>query len=298
MRIGVIINPASGPRDALRLRQRVEALGARSNATLIIRIREQHSRIESLAQELAPDVDMLGLVGGDGSLNGVVNGVMTSRRPEVPVFFLPAGRGKDAARSLASWDIQRLDNRTLEHRKVKVDVGVVQTPGNGPRYFINESSIGIGAFAARSASRLPRWLGTTSYLLGTAHGLLHERSFTARLQVEGVGMVELRRCHHITVANGRYFGGGLQIAPQADARDGLLDIVTVADTGAIEIARALPRLFRATHLNHSAVRFWQAKDVAIETDVPVMIESDGEQWATTPARFSVLNRALTWVEPK
>ena len=298
MRVGVIINPKAGARDALRLRHHIEGLGAHSSATLVVRVHDRHSRIESLAQALAPDVDMLAILGGDGSLNGVVNGIMTSSRPDVPLLFLPAGRGKDAARTLPSWDVKQLDRCLVDHRLVKIDVGTIHTPGNEPRYFINETSIGIGAFAAKSASTLPRQLGTSSYLIGTMHGLIQERPFNAHLDIDGVGVVELNRCHHITIANGRYFGGGLQIAPQADVGDGLLDIVAVADTGALEIARALPRLFRATHLTHPAVRFWQSARVSIQTDGPSLIESDGEQWATTPAQFSVLNHALTWVEPQ
>jgi diacylglycerol kinase family enzyme len=263
-----------------------------------LRVHDRLERIESIAQVLAPDVDMIGVVGGDGSLNGVINGVLASTRPDVPICFLPAGRGKDAARTLPSWDINQLDQRSLAHRLMRVDVGVAETPDGERRYFINESSVGIGAFAARSASHLPRLLGTGSYLIGTVHGLIHERPFTAMLEIDGVGTVELPRCHHITIANGRYFGGGLQIAPQADARDGLLDIVAVADASAMEIARALPRLFRATHLTHRAVHHWQATGVSVITDRPALVESDGEQWGSSPIHFSVIKHALTWVEPQ
>jgi diacylglycerol kinase family enzyme len=298
MRIGVIINPKAGARDALRLRKRVEDLCERSEAELVLRVHDRLERIESVAQALAPDVDMIGVVGGDGTLNGVVNGVMTSERPDLPIGFLPAGRGKDAARTLPSWDIHHLDRRTLAHRLMKIDVGVARTPDGECKHFVNESSIGIGAFAARSACRLPRGLGTGAYLVGTVHGLMQERPFTAMLDIEGVGPLELPRCHHITIANGRYFGGGLQIAPRADARDGLLDIVAVADASAPEIARALPRLLRATHLAHRTVHHWQAAGVSVVTDRPALIESDGEQWGDSPANFSVMKHALTWVEPQ
>jgi YegS/Rv2252/BmrU family lipid kinase len=297
MRIGIIINPGAGRRDARGLLYRVEALAARSGTELVTRVCSRLERIESIAHSLATEVDMIGVLGGDGSLNGAVNGIMRSEHPGVPVFFVPAGRGMDAARTLPSWDLKRLNQRSMNHRLVNVDLGLVETRA-GKRYFINESSIGTGAFAARSASQLPRMLGTASYLIGTLHSLAHERPFTAMLEIDVVGYVELPRCHHITVANGRYFGGGLQIAPHANPSDGLLDIVAVADAGAVEIARALPRLFRATHLTHRAVHHWQATGVSVQTDTPALLESDGEQWTTTPAHFSVMKHALTWVEPQ
>lgn len=298
MRIGVIINPAAGTRDALRLQKQVEAFCARSGAELDLRIHNRLARIESVAHSLAPNVDMIGVVGGDGTLNGVINGILTSARPDVPICFMPAGRGKDVARTLPSWTIDHLDQRLPNHRLVQIDIGLATLPDGETRYFVNESSIGIGAFAARSASNLPRAFGSASYLLGTLHGLIRERPFTAELDIEGTGVVELPRCHNITIANGRYFGGGLQIAPRANACDGLLDIVAIADAGTLEVTRALPHLFRGTHLTHPAVFHWQTSGVSVQTVSPTLLESDGEQWNTSPARFSISKHALTWVEPQ
>jgi len=297
MRIGIIVNPRAGKRSTMRLRARIEDFAHRSGAEMTFRVQDRLSRIESITREMVTDVDMLGVVGGDGSLNGVVNGVMTSDRRDIPVFFVPVGRGKDAARTLPSWDMRTIDRSSMSYRLREVDLGLVQLASGEHRYFVNETSIGIGAFAARSASHLPRFLGTTSYLIGTAHGLLRERPTTARLNVDQTGFVELPRCHHITISNGRYFGGGLQISPKADATDGLLDIIAVADVGAFEIAKAMPQLFRATHLSHPKVHHWQAASLQVETSKEALIESDGEQWATTPIQVTVQPGALTWLEP-
>src|SRR5699024_4804912 len=147
------------------------------------------------------------------------------------------------------------------------------------------------------AARMPRSLGSTAYLAGTARALVRNRPVRVRMCIDDEDCVEMQRCHHITIANGRYFGGGLQIAPGADASDGLLDVIAVADVRAIEIARALPRLFRATHLDHPDVRHWQASHLRIETTPPALIETEGEVWTDAPITFSVAKHALTWVEP-
>lgn len=297
MRIGIIVNPRAGKRSTMRLRTRIEQFAYRSGAEVIIRVHDRLTRIESTTRELVTDVDVIGVVGGDGSLNGVVNGVMTSDRDDIPVFFVPVGRGRDSARTLPSWDMSAIDHRSMAYQTRQIDLGLVKSASGEQRYFVNETSIGVGAFAARSASNLPRFLGTTSYLIGTAHGLMKERPTTARLNIDHSRLIELPTCHHITISNGRYFGGGLQISPRADASDGLLDIIAVADVGAFEIARAMPQLFRATHLSHPKVHHWQATSIHVETDDMTLIESDGEQWVSTPVEITVQPGALTWLEP-
>jgi diacylglycerol kinase (ATP) len=297
MRIGIIINPGSGRRSATRHRFMVEQIGADGAADIALVVYEGSERIESLVSRMVREVDLLGVVGGHGTLNGVINGVMHSENREVPVFFLPAGRGSDTARTLPSPTPKDASIRPLAYRTSKIDLGLLSLREGGSRYFINESSIGLGAFAARSASRLPRRIGSAAYLLGTIDGLFRSPTTGLRLNIEGVGTVELPRCHHLTVANGRYFGAGLQIAPDASAVDGLLDIVAVADASAVEIARALPQLLRCTHLTHPSVQHWQSTGVTIESSINALIETDGEQWEAAPHHYSLVTNALTWLEP-
>src|SRR5687767_14593263 len=117
-------------------------------------------RIEALVNEIAADVDQIIVVGGDGTLNGVVNGVLDSPNPNVGITLLPTGRGKDSARTLlypSQADLERTSVEWLHHR---VDAGVVHTNGGESRHFINISSLGLGATAARLASGLPRFPGT------------------------------------------------------------------------------------------------------------------------------------------
>ena len=297
MRIGIIINPGSGRRSAARHRSMVEQMGADVAADLFLVLYDGSERIESLVSRMVREVDILGVVGGDGTLNGVINGVMQSENKEVPVFFLPAGRGSDTSRTLPALMPTYAGLRSFTYRTSKVDLGLLSLRGEKSRYFINESSIGLGAFAARSASRLPRRIGSAAYLLGTIDGLFRSPTTDLRLNIEGVGTVELPRCHHLTVANGRYFGAGLQIAPDASVVDGLLDIIAVADTSALDIAGALPQLLRSTHLTHPSVQHWKSSGVTIESSLRVLIEMDGEHQEAEPHHYSLVPNALTWLEP-
>ncbi len=298
MRIGVIVNPRSGRRNAARLTSRIEHLASSWKGTLDLRVAGSSDRIESLARELAASVDALGALGGDGTLNGVVNGVLTSTRPDTPVFFVPAGRGKDTSRTLPAWEERLLVGDLPESRRRQVDIGKVTTPAGQERYFINESSIGVSAFAARRANTYPRMFGKASYLAGAMHGIAVEHPFRATLTtVEGTTH-DLERCHIIAVSNGRFFGGGLEISPRADMNDGLLNIVALADASLRDIAAALPRLFRATHLDHPKVLHIPTAGVTIDSTDRPKLESDGEQWTSIPATFAIESQALTWLEPK
>lgn len=297
MRIGIIINPGSGRRSPSRHRSMVEQIGADVAADLSLVVYDGSERIESLVSRMVGTIDILGIVGGDGTLNGAINGVMHSENPEVPVFFLPAGRGSDTARTLPALAPNYANVRSFAYRTCKIDLGLLSTQGGESRYFVNESSIGLGAFAARSASRLPRKIGSTAYLIGTIDGLFQSPTTDLRLVIDGIGTVELPHCHHLTVANGRYFGAGLQIAPCASAVDGLLDIIAVANAGAFGIARALPRLLRSTHLSHPIVQHWKSTGVTIESSTSILVETDGEQWEAMPHHYSLAPNALTWLEP-
>lgn len=298
MQIGIIINPSAGRRDARRFQRHVEEFCSRSNLRPTMRIVHKSERIETAAREIASTVDLIGVVGGDGTMNGVVNGLMTSSHPSTPIAYFPAGRGKDIARTLSAWHLSDIASASDGYTLRPVDVGMITTGQGTTRYFLNETSIGIGAVAASGAGRYPRSFGTSSYLLATLDGILRERPFHARLDFDNGDPVELHRCHHITLANGRYFGGGLQIAPKTEPDDGLLDLISVADISATELVRVLPRLFNATPLDHPSVCTWKVKTVTIETTPPALVESDGEQRDTTPVTCSILRHALTWVEPQ
>jgi diacylglycerol kinase (ATP) len=298
VRIGIIENPRSGAAGARRVLPAVERFAARYADEVRVVSCGRTDRIETLARNLAAIVEQIIVVGGDGTLNGVVNGVLVSSNPDVGVTFLPAGRGKDTARTLpflSNADLERIDVDWL-HRHI--DAGVVHTKDERATHFINISSLGLGATAARYASRLPRFPGTTCYLLGAAGGLLREPAVDVRMQFDDQPEISLDQCRLVAVANSRYFGGGLHIAPMALPDDGFLEVVTVSGASRIEILRRLPRVFAGTHMSHPAVRHWKARTVTINATPAIGIETDGEVLGQVPGTFSVMPGALNWMVPR
>jgi len=104
--------------------------------------------------------------------------------------------------------------------------------------------------------------------------------------------------HDVVVANGRYFGGGMMIVPEASPDDGLLDVLLIGDLTKRDLLLTLPKTYRGRHLPHPKAESFRGKTVTVDAPEPLPIELDGEQPGTTPARFEILPRALRLRVPR
>jgi diacylglycerol kinase family enzyme len=104
--------------------------------------------------------------------------------------------------------------------------------------------------------------------------------------------------HDVVVANGRYFGGGMMICPDARSDDGLLDVLLIGDLTKRDLMLTLPKTYRGRHLPHPKAESLRGTTVTIDAPEPLPVELDGEQPGTTPARFEVVPRSLRLRVPK
>ena len=98
--------------------------------------------------------------------------------------------------------------------------------------------------------------------------------------------------HDVVVANGKYFGGGMMICPDAAPDDGFFDVLLIGDLTKRDLLLTLPKTYRGKHLPHPKAEVLRGASVAVDADEPLPIELDGEQPGTTPARFEVVPRAF------
>jgi len=96
----------------------------------------------------------------------------------------------------------------------------------------------------------------------------------------------------VVVANGRYFGGGMQIAPEAKPDDSLFDMVIVGDIGKFDLIKTMPRVYKGTHLTHPKVRLEKDTCITIQSSRKFLLHADGELLGEGPASFSILPKAL------
>jgi diacylglycerol kinase (ATP) len=258
---------------------------------------ERRGHLAELAVQAAADgADQLVAVGGDGTLNEVANGLLTlsGDRPELAV--IPYGTGMDFARSHGI--PRKLDaavDVALTGRVATIDAGRVAfrawSGEEGQAFFANIASAGMSGAVARQADQSSKALGGRISFF-TALVRVFARWRNTELSVDVGGVLRSGRMTNLIVAIGRYQGGGMLIAPEADARDGLFDVLVIGDITKRDFVLNVGKIYRGTHLSHPKIELLRAAEVAVEAEVPVPLELDGEQPGTTPARFEVLPGAL------
>lgn len=247
--------------------------------------------------------ELLVAVGGDGTISEVVDGLFDEHGPlcpEVVVGLLHFGTGGDFSRSTGTPRRLRSGIEALSGAATTtIDVGRVHycTADGTPqtRHFVNIASFGLAGLVDQLANASSKALGgRLSFALATARAARRYRPARIALRLDD-GASETLTVQNVAVANGRYFGGGMRIAPAAELDDGLFDVVTIEALSALEMLRHGHRLYRGTHLGLPQVRVQRARRVEalpLDPDVAVLLDVDGEAPGRLPARFELLPRAL------
>jgi diacylglycerol kinase (ATP) len=292
-----VVNPASGNGVAGRRWPQVAELAAAYGLAGDAFLTEAPGHATDLAEQaVAEGARLLVVVGGDGTLNEVVNGVVRTARTDVDLALVPSGTGDDFARSF------HLPSDVEEALKVAggttvrtLDLGRARFVGHdgaeGERYFANFAGAGISGAIARRGAETSRRLGArVAYFWATIAVFSRWKSVEMTVQADK----ERRegRLHEVFVANGGYAAGGMWVAPHADTGDGLLETVLIGDFTKPEFMVTFPKIYRGKHVGHPKVEILRARSVAVEAAVPLPVVLDGEQPGTTPASFEVVPGAL------
>ena len=255
---------------------------------------ERAGQLGELAREAADDgVSMLVVVGGDGTVHEVVNGI--AGRDGVELALIPRGTGRDFARTHA---IPKRLGEALRIARDGIarpfDLGRASFQADGTQaaaWFANMASVGMSGAVAAKANATTKVLGAkTSYLL--ALGVVFARWKNVHLRVR-VDEEERDALMEDTIAAvGRYLAGGMMITPDAEPDDGLFDVLLIGDLTKTELVRVMPKIYRGTHLPHPKGELLRGRTVSIEADEPLPVQLDGEQPGTTPVRFEIVPAAI------
>lgn len=304
MKTLVILNPSAGGGAGRRDQGRI--VTSLRNALGELELAETEHRLH--ASELAREGWSAGYrrfiaVGGDGTLSEVVNGLPIEEAPgEATVGLVVCGTGGDFRRTLGIREGAAACMERLRSGAVRsIDIGRVSfTDEEGRparRLFVNIASFGLSGLTDRKVNRArgsKRFGGRAVFLAATISAFLGYRFQHVRLVIDGQPLEA--EIVTVAIANGRYFGGGMMFAPEADPSDGLFDVIVSTGRNKAAMLAGMNKIYRGEHIRDPAVRCFRAREVIAQpldpAEGPVLLDVDGEDPGRLPARFDILPGAL------
>jgi diacylglycerol kinase (ATP) len=272
MKYAFVVNRNAGKGSAVK---KWAALEAR-----VAELFEDYSVVYDLAP-IATDADVVVAVGGDGTVHYVVNHLMRGNR-HAALGILPLGSGCDFARNFETDDALAV----LARGETKaIDVGEIESAGN-KMWFANVADAGMGAEVTRQMANHSR-----NYLFSTLKALVGYKNVDVRLSADGEEVYAgPLKC--LVMANGKYFGDGMGIAPDAVLDDSLLQYVIIGNISRLMAAIKLQQTYKCTRIKHRHVYYGSARELRLEVSSALAFEADGELMAKMPAGESVYIRAI------
>jgi len=242
-------------------------------------------------------------VGGDGTMNEIANGFFEDKKiinPDTTLGLIPSGTGSDLSRSLnIPPGLKNAMEIITQAPARKIDAGRVVFKGNEggetDRFFLNIADFGIGGEVVRRVTQNRKKRKTSSYLKSLLSAII---SFKPKKLIITIDEQELPAEEYMigAVSNGKVFGKGMKIAPNADLQDGLFDVVLVKGMKMFEFCKNAWRLYSGTHLSHPKISLIRGHTILVRSadhdPEEVLLELDGEQLGTVPATFSLLPRTF------
>lgn len=288
-----IVNPKAGKGKAGQVVEMIHEIFSLLDEEYII----EYTKGIGHATELAKEYSKKGIyrvysVGGDGTLNEVLNGIVKS---QCSLAVIPSGTGNDFIKSFCHIkNLKDIITATVHGEERYIDLVKAND-----RYFLNIASLGIDADVAYNATRykkLPLISGITAYLLGLINTLISFKSKEIEVIIDDISFKE--KTILLAVANGRYYGGGMLPAPEAKIDDGILDICLVRHLSKFKILRVFPKLIKGTHGDIAEVSFHKGSNIHIISKKDFRFNIDGEILTVNQVLFKLIPRGIRIVVPK
>ncbi|MDP3488357.1 MAG: diacylglycerol kinase family lipid kinase [Bacillota bacterium] len=292
-RTALIVNPIAGDGKCLSKLPKVESILTGAGFEYTILITQSAGHAVSLAKQAAQDgFSTVISMGGDGTLNEVVNGLVGTT---CALGFIPAGSGNDFGRTfgLRSGDLGQACTVILQGNVREIDLGYTEG-----KYFLNVAGAGFDAEVGHMANVWGKqyFPGHLAYIASILRQLVR---FSPRdMHIELDGKVVDAKAWLVAVGNARFFGGGMMIAPAAEVDDRLFDICVVGATSKLEFLKVLPKVFKGDHVHHKAVKCYRASHVKLSSNSTMVTQADGEILGTLPREFIIAAQRIKVILPK
>ncbi|MFX1515156.1 MAG: diacylglycerol/lipid kinase family protein [Promethearchaeota archaeon] len=230
-------------------------------------------------------------VGGDGTANEVLNGILRAEKPGV-FTAIPVGTGDDIPTvfGIPEGDLEAAVECLVHGQNRTFDVGYCET---ADRYFAGVASMGFDAEVADRTNKGSKRLGSKSYQLALAQTLLKFRPYDLLIRVDGEQAIEGQRML-LAIGNGKRYGAGMHICPNAEVTDGKFTATTVHKMGRITLVRFFPTVYEGNHLTHESVETFEGKEISVDSPTKkCLYQVDGEIMGYLPETFITKPNHLT-----
>lgn len=295
-----IVNPNAGNGKGKKDWDRISGLFARENIPITAEFTQKKGDAILLSKEaIETGYRKIISVGGDGTLNEVVNGIFLQKScssKDISAGMIPVGTGNDWGRMFGIPLVYEGAVNVIKENKLMLhDVGVITFFSGDEkkrRYFINIAGLGFEALVVKKTNR-QKDKGRSNnaiYFYNLLTSLISYKKAVVDIIIDKIKT----RCKvfSVNVGNGRYCGGGMRQTPDALPDDGLLDITVIKDMGRIEVIRNLKILYDGTILSHPKVDGYRADNLRVESESLLYAEADGESLGHTPVDFGIIPSAI------
>lgn len=300
MKTQLIINPIAGHGTMLRRWGQIETLLQAEHFACDAVFTERHEHgIELARRAVEAGYDLVVAVGGDGTLNEVVNGMMADGKPLNPAAALgviTSGTGGDFARTAGISRDPLAAARQLARATTTrpIDLGEMILTREGKearRYFANIAGMGFDAEVAERIETQGKYGGGTIPYLSTLISTIstyQNKDVDLAIDAQPVQ----GRMNSVIVCNGKFFGGGMMVSPNAVLDDALFHVILLGDLTTLDVLANTPKIYNGTHLTHPKISEYTARQVRVESKQRMLIQADGEFIGPGPATFRILPAAL------
>ena len=294
----LLANPAAGRGRARRALARVAAyLREQGHAAEIVETASGEALERTAAQAAAAGYARVAALGGDGTFQGVVRGLLGT---DVVLGLLPAGGGNDLAAALGiPRDPVAAAHVFLGARPRSMDVLRARFAGGKTAIYLGGGGLGLDAEAAALAeTKFRRLPGAARYLAGALWAAASFQPFNLHAEIDGKQIISDRAGLLLAAINNTpTYGAGVRIAPDARVDDGLLEIVLVRQLSWLRLVEAIPLLLQSGRIHWPEIERYRGRQVVLHTNRPVAFQGDGEILGESPVEIEVLPAAIRVAAP-
>ena len=292
-RFRVLVNTTSGSGGAAAAVLAVQRLLREAGADVTVETSVSVAHSQDVVAEAVPRGEVVVAAGGDGMLASIAGAVVATGGV---LGVVPSGRGNDFVRMLGlPHEPDAVARCLLRGREDAVDV--IRTQGaDDERVVLGSMYAGVDSLASHLVDHARRLPGPLQYPYAAVRALLTYQPSEFTVTVDGV--VHRQAAYNVVVANSGFYGKGMHIAPTADVRDGLLDVVVLPAGSRLSMVRRLPRVYDGSHVDLPGVTVLRGRSVTVSADRPVEAYGDGELLGPLPRTATVIPRAIQVLVPQ